>query len=333
MSINRRSVLELISAFAALGGIQGLAPSAFAQQYPDRPVRIIVPFPPGGSLDGAPRIVSQFVNAKHGWTIIIDNRAGAAGQTGTVAGKNSAADGYTLIAINGVTHGSASAIKRDPGYDPVKDFAPIVLLGDAPLVMLVRSDIPARTVPEFIALLKKNPGKFNYGSGGFGTQHHLAVAMLLDQGGLPANIATHVPAKGLALAITDLLAGNVQFMISSVGPAWQHVAAGKLRALAVTSAKRLKRLPDLPTMVELGFRDFEILAWSGLAAPAGTPDATLARWNEIANEALAEADVRKQLAGYDLDARGGTRAEFAEFISRERARYLALGNNTGLLAK
>jgi tripartite-type tricarboxylate transporter receptor subunit TctC len=331
MSINRRSVLGLLGASAALG-VQGLAPDALAQQYPDRPIRVIVPFPPGGSLDGGPRIVSQQVNARHGWTIVIDNRPGGGGQLGSVAGKQAAPDGYTLTAVNGVTHGSASAIKADLGYDPNKDFEPIILLADAPMVMLVRSDIPANTVPEFIELLKKNPGKFNYGSGGFGTQHHLAAAMLLDQAGLRPDIATHVPAKGLALAVTDLLGGSVQFMISSVGPAWQHVDAGKLRALAVTSPKRLSRLPHLPTMVELGFRDFEILAWTGLAGPVGTPKAVVSRWNEVANEALKDPQVQKQLAGYDLEPRGGTPAEFAAFIAREVERYKKLGTATGLLA-
>jgi tripartite-type tricarboxylate transporter receptor subunit TctC len=331
MSSCRLSVLALIAVSAVAGCLQGLSSGAFAQQYPDRPVRIIVPFPPGGSLDGAPRIVSQQVNAQHGWTIVIENRPGAGGQMGTVAAMNAAPDGHTLLAVNGVTHGSASAIKRSLGYDPVKDFAPIVLLGDAPLALLVRSDIPAKTVPEFVDLLRKRPGQLNYGSGGFGTQHHLAAAMLFDQAGLRPDVATHVPSQGLALAITDLLAGNIQFMIASVGPAWQHVMAGKLRALAVTSPKRLAQLPDLPTMVELGFSDFEILAWSGLAAPAGTPDAVLARWNEAANQALAEAKVKSQLAGFDLEVRGGTRAEFAAFITREVARYRTLGEKTGLL--
>jgi tripartite-type tricarboxylate transporter receptor subunit TctC len=188
-----------------------------------------------------------------------------------------------------------------------------------------------QTLPEFLDLLRKQPGKLNYGSGGFGTQHHLAAAMLLDKAGLPPNIATHVPSRGLALAITDMLAGSVQFIISSVGPAWQHVAAGKFRALAVTSPKRLTRFPDLPTMVELGFRDFEILAWSGLAAPAGTPQSIVTRWNAAVNQALTDANVQKQLAGFDFDPRGGTPAEFADFIAREIVRYRGLGESAGLL--
>lgn len=327
MSINRRSILEAIGGTAVLG----LPSIAFAQQYPDRPVHIVVPFPPGGSLDGTPRIVSQHISSRHNWSIVIDNRPGGGGQLGSVIGKQAPPDGYTLTAINGVTHGSASAIKTDLGYDPIKDFAPIVLAADAPMVLLVRSEIPVRTVSEFIDLLRKEPGRFNYGSGGFGTQHHLAAAMLLDQAGLKPDAATHVPSRGQAFAITDMLAGSVQFIISSIGPAAPHVAAGKLRALAVTGSQRLARFPEAPTMLELGFRDFEILAWSGLAAPAGTPKAVIDRWNEAANQALADADVRKQLAAFDFDARGGTPAQFADFIVREVARYKKLGTNTGLL--
>jgi len=331
MSINRRSMLELIGHSAVIGGLQGLPSIASAQAYPDKPVHIVVPFPPGGSLDGTPRIVAQHIAARRGWSIVIDNRPGAGGQVGTVIGKQAPADGYLLTAVNGVTHGSASAIKSDLGYDPVRDFAPIVLLADAPMVLLVRSELAARTVPEFLDLLRREPGLLNYGSGGFGTQHHLAAAMLLDQAGLPPDSATHVPSRGQALAITDMLAGSVQFIISSIGPAWPHVVAGKLRALAVTGSQRLARFPDQPTMLELGYRDFEILAWSGLAAPAGTPHSVVTQWNEAANQALADADVRQQLAAFDFDARGGTPAQFADFIAREVARYKRLGQNAGLL--
>ncbi len=328
MMISRRSLIELIGASAVSGGLPSIAS---AQQYPDKPIHIVVPFPPGGSLDGAPRIVAQHIVARNGWSIVVDNRPGAGGQLGSVIGKQAPPDGYLLTAINGVTHGSAAALKRDLGYDPIKDFVPIILIADAPMVVLVSSELPVRTVPEFLDLLRKQPGKLNYGSGGFGTQHHLAAAMLLDKAGLPPSIATHVPSRGLALAITDMLAGSVQFIISSVGPAWQHVAAGKFRALAVTSPKRLTRFPDLPTMVELGYRDFEILAWSGLAAPAGTPQSIVTRWNEAVNQALTDANVQKQLAGFDFDPRGGTPAEFAGFIAREIVRYRGLGESAGLL--
>jgi tripartite-type tricarboxylate transporter receptor subunit TctC len=305
--------------------------TAIAQTYPERPVRIIVPFAAGGSLDGAPRIVAQNINTRTGWPIVIENRVGGGGQVGTMAGKQAAPDGYTLTAINGVSHGSALALRKDLGYDPVNDFVPIILLAAAPLVLLVRSEIGVKSLDQFIDYLKKNAGKLNYGSGGVGTQHHLAVAMLFDQTRLPKDIAAHVPYQGLALAINDLISGNVQFMISSVGPAWQHVASGKLTPLAVTSPKRIAQLKDLPTMAELGLKDFEMLAWSGLAGPVGTPPEIVSRWNAEANIALKDESVKKQLANFDYETYGGTPEDFRQYILQEQKRYLKLGTSTGLL--
>lgn len=326
--ITRRQIASALAAatFLSIG-----SQKAFAQTYPEKPIRIIVPFAVGGSLDGAPRIVSQHINARNGWPIVIENRVGGGGQVGTLAGKQAPPDGYTLTAINGVSHGSALALRRDLGYDPVNDFEPVVLLAAAPMILLVRTELGVKSVGEFIDYLKKNPGKLNYGSGGVGTQHHLAVAMLLDQTKLPQDIAAHVPYQGLALAINDLVSGNVQFMISSVGPAWQHVAGGKLTALAVTSPKRIQQLPDLPTMAEFGMKDFEILAWSGLAAPVGTPPEIIKRWNAEVNISLRDEGVRKQLANFDFESSGGTPGDFREYIVQEQKRYLNLGASTGLL--
>jgi len=326
--ITRRQIASALAAAALLNvGSQ----RAFAQTYPEKPIRIIVPFAVGGSLDGAPRIVSQHINARNGWPIVIENRVGGGGQVGTLAGKQAPPDGYTLTAINGVSHGSALALRRDLGYDPVNDFEPVVLLAAAPMILLVRTELGVKSVGEFIDYLKKNPGKLNYGSGGVGTQHHLAVAMLFDQTKLPQDTAAHVPYQGLALAINDLVSGNVQFMISSVGPAWQHVATGKLTALAVTSPKRIQQLPDLPTMAEFGMKDFEMLAWSGLAAPVGTPPEIIKRWNAEVNISLRDEGVRKQLANFDFESSGGTPDDFREFIVQEQKRYLNLGASTGLL--
>ena len=322
---------QIASALAAATLLNVGSQKAFAQTYPEKPIRIIVPFAVGGSLDGAPRIVSQHINARNGWPIVIENRVGGGGQVGTLAGKQAPPDGYTLTAINGVSHGSALALRKDLGYDPVNDFEPVVLLAAAPMILLVRTELGVKSVGEFVDYLKKNPGKLNYGSGGVGTQHHLAVAMLLDQTKLPQDIAAHVPYQGLALAINDLVSGNVQFMISSVGPAWQHVATGKLAALAVTSPKRIQQLPNLPTMAEFGMKDFEMLAWSGLAAPVGTPPEIIKRWNAEVNVSLGDEGVRKQLANFDFESSGGTPDDFREYIVQEKKRYLNLGASTGLL--
>jgi tripartite-type tricarboxylate transporter receptor subunit TctC len=325
----RRDIVSAISAVPLLALARG---SSRAQSYPERTVRIIVPFAAGGSLDGAPRIVSQYISGRTGWPIVIENRVGGGGQVGTLAGKNAPADGYNLIAINGVSHGSALALKRDVGYDPINDFVPIILLAAAPLVLLVRSELGVSSLAEFIEFIKKNPGKLNYGSGGVGTQHHLAVAMLFDQSKLPGDIAAHVPYQGLALAINDLISGSVQFMISSIGPASQHVTSGRLRPLAISSRNRVPHLPEVPTMIELGLKDFEMLAWSGLAAPVGTPPDIIRRWNNESNTALKDETVRKQLANFDFETYGGSPEDFRQFILQEQTRYLNLGKNTGLLS-
>jgi tripartite-type tricarboxylate transporter receptor subunit TctC len=331
LPIDRRTALKFAAGSALLGGVQVLPSRAVAQQYPDRPIRIIVPFPAGGPYDLVTRAVAHKINARHGWTIVTDNRGGASGTIGIVAAKQSPPDGYTLATLNAGTHGATPAVKRNLGYDPLKDLTPLVLLADASLVLLVRQDLPVRAVAELIQLLRDKPGQLNYSSGGFGSQHHLGALMFLVRAGLPQTAAVHVPFQGLVPALTALVAGNVQFMITTTGAATQHIASGKLRPLASTGSRRSPRLPDVPTMQELGFPDFEVTVWCGLGAPAGTPEAVLALWNKAANEALADPEVRKQIAGFDYDARGGTAAEFAAFVARDVARWKKLADDTGLI--
>jgi tripartite-type tricarboxylate transporter receptor subunit TctC len=213
------------------------------------------------------------------------------------------------------------ALKRNLGYDALNDFAPVVLMADAPLVLLVREDLPVRSVAEFLDLLRDRPGQLNYATGGFGSPHYLATMTLFYRAGLPRNSAVHVPFNGLVPALTSVLAGNAQFMIGSTGLAGAHIASGKLRALAITSLRRSPRLPEIPTMVELGFPGFEVLAWCGLAAPAGTPDELIDRWNELVDEALGEPKLREQIAAMDYDVRGGTSREFARFLAADIERY------------
>lgn len=331
MRFSRRSVLKFAAGSAMAGGLPALRSASKAQEaYPHQPVRVVITHPPGGALDAVPRAVVQSVGARQGWVTVMDNRPGASGELAIIHAKQAKPDGHTLVTINGVTHGSAPAIKPDLGYDPIKDLTPIILLGDAPLVLLVNSAVPARSLPEFTGLLRKQAGKLNYGSGGFGSQHHLAGVMLINRVGLPQSAATHVPYKGQALAVSDLLAGHIEFIISSIGPAVPHIASGKLRALAVTGRERSRQLPDVPIMAEVGMKDFEIVAWSGLAAPVGTPAPILARWNELAHDALRDAEVKKQLAAFDFDPRGGTAAEFAAFIAQEVTRYKQLADDAGL---
>ena len=241
MHVSRRSAFRLLAAPALL---PALASGAAAQDYPQRPVRIIVPYPPGGPYDVLPRIVAQWITAQHGWPVVIDNRTGATGVIGIMAAKQAAPDGHTLVVASTSTHGSMPALKRNLTFDPIKDFAPIVLIADATLVLLVRDELPVRNVAELIALLRDKPGALTYSSGGFGSPQHLATVTMFQRAGLPRDIAVHLPFGGLGPALMALIAGNSQFMFVSTGLAMPHIASGKLRALANSSLKRPPRLPD-----------------------------------------------------------------------------------------
>jgi tripartite-type tricarboxylate transporter receptor subunit TctC len=328
--LNRRSALGLVAAPALLGSLPALLSSASAEAYPAKPIRIIVPYPAGGPYDGIPRIIAQWISAQLGWSIVVDNRTGATGVIGLMAARQAAADGHTLVVVTTSTHGSMPALKRNLAYDAVRDFAPIVLMADAPLVLLVRDDLPVHSVAQLVDMMRDRPGQLNYSTGGYGSPHHLATITLFQRARLPQNIATHVPFAGLAPALMALLGGNVQFMITSTGAATQHIAGGRLRALATTSLNRSPRLTEVPTMAELGYSDFQVVPWCGLAAPAGTPDAIVTRWNELANEALRDPKVRDQITALDYDIRGGSAKEFAEFIALDINRYKKLAADMGL---
>ncbi len=301
--------------------IPAFSQNSSAQTWPDRPIRVIVPFPAGGSLDVVPRLVVQQMSLLLGQPMVVENRVGASGRLAVEAARSAAPDGYTLVSINGVTHGSNPAVSAQLGYDPVNDLAPIILLARAPLAVLVQKDVPAQSVAELVDLMRRQPGKLNFGSGGAGTQLHLAAVMLLAQAGLPPDAAIHVPYQGQAPAITDLLAGRVQFMVSSTGAVMSQIRDGKLRALATTGRERWFRLPEVPTLQELGFPDFDVVAWAALAAPARTPPRVIEALNEAANQALGQPELRARLESVDFRAAGGTAAELRDFVQAEVARY------------
>jgi len=330
MRDERRSAVMLLAASALAASLPALSATAGAEPYPGKPIRIIVPYPAGGPYDGIPRIVAQWIGAQRGWSIVMDNRAGATGVIGVMAAKQAPPDGHTLVVATTSTHGSMPALKRNLGYDPVKDFAPIVLMADASLVLLVRAELPVRSVAQLIEMMRERPNRLNYSTGGYGSPRHLATMTLFHRAGLPQNIAVHVPYAGLAPALMALLGGNVQFMITSTGAATEHIAGGTLRALATTGLKRSPRLPDVPTMSELGYSGFEVVAWCGLAAPAGTPDAVITRWNQLVNEALRDPKLRDQISALDYDIRGGTAREFAQFFTLDINRYKKLAEDMGL---
>jgi tripartite-type tricarboxylate transporter receptor subunit TctC len=293
----------------------------FGQAYPTRPVRLIVPFAAGGGNDTVARVIAQRLSASFGQQIYVDNRPGAGGTVGAEAAAKSPPDGYTLflggvgsLAVNPNLHA------RLP-YDAVKDFAPIVLIASAPSVLVVNPAVPAKTIQEFAALARAQPGKLNYASNGNGSSAHLAAVMYESMAGVQM---VHVPYKGLAPALADLLAGEVQLMFSSMVAIVPHIKGGKLRALALTGKMRSRLLPDVPTIAESGLPGFEAGSWYGLLAPAGTPREIVMKINAETVKALNQAAVREHLASEGAEAIGGTPEEFAAYIKNELARMSKL---------
>jgi tripartite-type tricarboxylate transporter receptor subunit TctC len=288
--------------------------------YPVKPVRVIVAFPPGGSIDTVARLTGQRLAESLGQSFVIDNRAGAAGIIGTEAVVRAPPDGYTLLM------GSASAITSAPSvyaklpYDPLRDLAPIVLVANQPNVLIVHPSVPARSVKEFIALARANPGKLNYGSSGIGATQHMSAELFAMMTGTQI---VHVPYKGGPPAMADLLGGQIDFMFDTAPSSVPMVKAGKVRALAVTSRERSKVFPDLPTMDEAGLKGFELRGWIGLMAPAATPAEIITRLNAEVQKMLG-GDLRARLLELGLDVAGGTPQDFAAFLRADIARYAAI---------
>jgi len=325
MQIDRRTALASLGAAAALG-----LRAARAQTYPARPVRIIVPATPGGPYDLIPRFVADYIGRTHGWTIAVEDRPGASGIVGILAAKQAAPDGYTLAVTNSATHGSEPAFNQRLPYDPYADLSPIVLLAQGALVLLVSKKLSVNSLADLLALVRARPGALKFSSAGYVTQQHLAVAMMLQRAGLTQDACIHVPYRGLVEAVRALLAGEVDFMIVSTGSVRGYLSSGELRALAITAPARSAHLPNVPTFAELGFSGYQIIAWCGLAAPAGTPPPIVERWNAAANEALKSDEVRARIDKLDYDVRGGSAAEFAAFFRHDIETYKQLAAATGL---
>jgi len=290
---------------------------AVAADYPSRPIRLIVPFAPGGGNDTVARLVGQGLSAELGQPVVVDNRPGAGGIVGAEAAAKAPADGYTLF-LGGVgSHAINPNLHANLSYDPVKDFAPISLIASAPLVLVVHPSVRANSVRELIALARAEPARLNYASNGNGSSSHLAAVMFASMTGVDM---VHVPYKGLSPALSDLLSGQVQLMFSSVVAIVPHVKAGKLRALAVSSRERLSLLPDLPTIAEAGVPGYETSSWYGILAPAGTPAEIVTRLNAALVKVVSQPDVRKALAQEGADPVGNSPAAFGAFIRSERQR-------------
>lgn len=294
-----------------------LAPVAQAQAWPAKPIRMVVPFPAGGPTDVFARAVMAKVGERLGQSIFVDNRPGAGGAIGTEIAARAPADGYTLVLGTSSTHSVAPAYGMKLPYDPVTDFTPIVHVGDAPSIMLVPNDTPAKDVKEWIAYARKNPGKLNYASSGNGTVVQLTAEYVKAEAGLDL---VHVPYKGTALAIPDLMSGKVNVLFDALPTGLPHVKAGRLRALALTSLKRSPLLPDLPTVSET-IPGFDAVVWFGLYGPKGLPADVVKRVNTAVNEALQDKDVRDRLAKLGIEPAGGTPQQFAEVVAKDRAKW------------
>ncbi|MGZ5182213.1 MAG: Bug family tripartite tricarboxylate transporter substrate binding protein [Ramlibacter sp.] len=306
----RRTVL-LATAAAAI------APAWAQGRYPTRPIRLVVPFPAAGPTDVFARAVSAKVGELLGQSIVIDNKPGAGGAIGSDFAARAPADGYTLLLGTSSTHSVAPAFGMKLPYDTVADFTPIVHVGDAPNLMLVPNDTPAKDVKEWIAYARKNPGKLNYASSGPGTVVQLTAEYLKAEAKVDL---THVAYKGTALAMPDLMSGKVHLLFDSMPTGLPHVQAGRLRALAVTSLKRSSLLPDLPAVSET-IPGFESVVWFGLYGPKGLPADLVNRVNTAVNEALQDKDVQATLARFGIERAGGTPQQFAAVVDKDRAKW------------
>jgi tripartite-type tricarboxylate transporter receptor subunit TctC len=295
-----------------------LVARAAAQDYPSKPIRLIVPFPPGGGNDTMARTVGHQLTAALGQQVVIDNRAGAGGIIGAETAAKAAPDGYTLF-LGGVgSHGINPNLHAKLPYDPVRDFAPVTLIASAPLILVVHPSVPAKSVKELIQLAKAKPGQLNFASNGAGGSSHLAAEMFKM---MTATAMVHVPYKGLSPALTDLLSGQVQLMFSSTVAILPQVRAGRLRSLALTAAKRSPALPDVPTVAESGVAGYETASWYGVLAPAGTPQPIVDRLNREIVRIVQLPEVRERLAAEGAEPVGNSPEEFAAHIKRELARW------------
>ncbi|VTU35924.1 Argininosuccinate lyase [Variovorax sp. PBL-H6] len=293
-------------------------PAAFAQQsYPNKPIRLIVPFPASGATDLFARTLSQKMGEKLGTTLVIDNKPGAGGAIGSDLAAKAPADGYTLLLATTSTHSIGPAINPKLPYDTVRDFAPIAHVGDAPSIMLVPNSSPAKTVREWIDYAKKNPGKLNYASSGNGTIVQLTAELFKSQAGV---FVTHIPYKGTALAIPDLISGKVDVLFDALPTGMPHVRDGRLRALGVTSLKRSPLAPELPAIADV-LPGFESNTWFGLYGPKGLPADLVARVNAAANEAVSDPEVRDKLSRLGIEPATGTPAQFAAMVAQDAAKW------------
>ncbi|MPZ40082.1 MAG: tripartite tricarboxylate transporter substrate binding protein [Rhizobiales bacterium] len=317
-----RSLLLSLFLLFALTGIVA------AQDYPTKPVRVIIPFPPGAINDTVGRMIATQLSDRLGKQFIVDNRAGAGGVVGTELAANAPKDGYTLLIVSLVNTVNPWLYKLN--YEPIKSFAPIAFLASSPNVIVVNPQVPAKTLSEFIALAKKQPGKVQYASGGVGSFMHLGGELFKLSTGV--NLL-HVPFRGGGPAMTDVIGGHTNAVFATVPTATPQVRSGKVRALAVGAAKRQATLPDVPTAAEAGLPGYDVANWIGIVAPAGTPAAIVEKLNKEIAAAMQSPEVRKQLANQGTETRTMSPAEFGDFMEQELVKWGRVVKEGGIKAQ
>jgi tripartite-type tricarboxylate transporter receptor subunit TctC len=306
-----------------------LASGALAQSYPSQPIKLIAPFPPGGSVDITARLIAEPMGEALGGKIVIENRSGASGNIGMEAAARAKPDGYTIV-LNTIPLVTNQSLFQNLTWDPMRDFAPIGMVATAPHVLVVPLKTPARSVQELLKLVRANPGKLSYASAGVGTTFHFCGEMFKDE---THTFILHVPYRGGGPALQDTLGGQVDMSFPTLAAALPHIRAGRLRALAITDKQRSRLVPDVPTMDEAGVKGFYFTQWLALLAPAGTPPEIVARLNRALNTALGNADLRGRFDAQAMEAFATTPQEAGKFLAGELARYTRVIKARGITAQ
>jgi tripartite-type tricarboxylate transporter receptor subunit TctC len=315
----RRKFLKDSSVLASATGL-GLAPfsRAQAQAYPAKPVKLIIPFPPGGTTDIVGRLIAQALTGSMGQSFVVENRGGGGGTIGAAEIARANPDGYTIGMGTVSTLGTAPVTFKKLAYDPVKDYAPIVQVAAVPGIVVVHPSFPAKTWAEFVKVVKANPGKYNYASSGTNAVGHMGMELLKSQTGL---FMTHIGYRGAGPALTDVLGGSVPILWDNLSSSLPHVKSGKLIALGLAYDKRIPQLPDLPTFAELGLKSYEATTWFGIVAPAGVPQEVVNKLNAEVNRLLLTPEVKQRMLDAGAFAMGGTPAQMAEATKAEIAKW------------
>jgi len=317
----------MIRLLVALLAFVTVATPAHAQTYPAKPIRLIVPFTPGGGTDFVSRLVAMELAKSTGWTVVVENKAGAAGTIGLIEAARANNEGYDIVMGQADNLIIAPAIQKNVSIDPIKDLTPVILVASSPFLLMVEANSKYKTLPEIIAAAKANATAITYGTAGHGTFPHLAMELLQSAGNFKV---VEIPYKGAAPAMTDLLGGHTSMAALSIASGMPHIQAGKLRGLAVTSAKRNPALPDVPTVAESGFKDFEATGWLGILVPNGVPPAIIARLNTEISKVMQNPEVRKALIAQGVEARTSTPEEFGAMLKSETAKWHKIVETAGI---